>query len=80
MTLNIQFIQINTFKFYITTLFWKHLRGTRLIAVPKGKNIQKVSNDKRTIRSQVPKPVIDQGMEKVQRLDGNGCEKSNQLQ
>lgn len=32
------------------------------------------------IRSQAPKPAIDKGMGKVQRLDGNGLEEFSQLQ
>jgi hypothetical protein len=48
---------------FTTTLIWKHLRGTRLIAVPNGKNVKDW-----TIRIQESyKCKI-----KVQRLNGNG--------
>ena len=38
---------------FATTLFWKHHRGTRLIAVPNGNNAKDWA-----IRSQAPKPVM----------------------
>jgi hypothetical protein len=55
---------------FTTTLIWKHLRGTRLIAVPNGKNVKDW-----TIRIQESyKCKI-----KVQRLNGNGQIRKNLL-
>ena len=52
-----------------TTFISKDLRGTRLIAVPKGKNFKDWA-----IRSQAPTSNV-MVMEKVQRLNGYGLEK-----
>ena len=61
-----------------TKLTWKHVNGREqnsgMVIIS-----QMTCKRKWAIRSQDPKPDRDEGMGKIQRLDGSGLEESNPL-